>query len=305
MRVSQQIGWSQESKLIYELIKQTEELNKFLPGNLTNGHVNISRQIGWSNESNLYYEWLKSLAKLQREGTITTTTSTTTTLPPIPSLRINPPSTNTFDIPEYPSPVEGESSDFTIEWLQYMHTDTSFPRIYSIGQYPAQNAVSIEGDTLYLWLNGSIFGSAYLPDYIDPYLDTWIHIVITRKTTDLGVWANGIKIIEFSTYTSAIPTNGLDFYIGSENAENTYYNGLISNFRWSQGAVYGTDPPPPYPTNPLTVLDSTILLIGTGTDLTSQLTDQTGVNTITASGCVYNTNSGISGYDGSLQFGTI
>ena len=226
--------------------------------------------------------------------------------PPIPPtnplLKVNPPSVNTFDIPAY-----GDGgSDFTIEWLQYMHTDADFPRIYSIGQYPAQNAVSIEGDTLYLWLNGSDVGSAYLPNFIDPYLDTWIHIVVTRKGTGLAVWANGVKIIGTLPYPDAIPTNGLDFYIGSENAVDTYYNGLISNFRWNKGeAVYGIDPPP-YPTVPLIVETGTVLLVGQGTDLTSQLTDVTGTNTITANGCTYNTDSGISGdTNGSIQFGTI
>ena len=64
MRISQQIGWSQESKLIYQLIQQTERLNQILPGNQAGFKVPVSKQIGWSNESNLYYEWLVSLSKL-------------------------------------------------------------------------------------------------------------------------------------------------------------------------------------------------------------------------------------------------
>jgi len=65
MRISQQIGWSQESKLIYQIVKQTERLNQVLPGNQPAANTTrVSRQIGWSNESNLYYEWLRSLDKL-------------------------------------------------------------------------------------------------------------------------------------------------------------------------------------------------------------------------------------------------
>ncbi len=65
MRISQQIGWSQESKLIYQLVKQTERLNQILPGNQSAANTTrVSKQIGWSNESNLYYEWLRSLDKL-------------------------------------------------------------------------------------------------------------------------------------------------------------------------------------------------------------------------------------------------
>jgi len=65
MRVSQQIGWSQESKLIYQLIKETDRMNELLPGNQPAANTTrVSRMIGWSNEANLYYEWLRSLDKL-------------------------------------------------------------------------------------------------------------------------------------------------------------------------------------------------------------------------------------------------
>jgi len=87
MRVSQQIGWSQESKLIYQLIKETDRLNELLPGNQPAANTTrVSRMIGWSNEANLYYEWLRSLDKLtQHYGCPDcTTTSTTTAIPPTP-----------------------------------------------------------------------------------------------------------------------------------------------------------------------------------------------------------------------------
>lgn len=219
-----------------------------------------------------------------------------------PKLKINPDTSTRFDIPAY---TGGTDSDFTIEWLQYMHSDTSFPRIYSIGQYPAQNAISIEGDTLYLWLNGGIVSSESMP--ID-YLNKWYHMVVTRSADTILVWAtdssnNSTQMIN-ATYSNAIPTNGLDFYIGSENADGTYYNGLINNFRWSKDlAVYGTSSPT-YPTAPFNV-GTAILLIGQGTDLATQLIDQSSTCTITASNITYNSNSGISGYNGSLKFGTI
>ena len=226
--------------------------------------------------------------------------------PPPPTLKVNSPSSTTFDIPAY---TGGGDSDFTIEWLQYMKSDVDFPRIYSIGQYPAQNAVSIEGGTLYLWLNGSIAGSYDLATLSNGYLEIWLHIVVTRKADGLRVWAgysyDSYTLLFIDATDEAISTNGLDFYIGSENASNTYYNGFISNFRWCTGTdVYGTSSPT-YPTSILTVTPETILLIGEGTDLSSQLTDQSGTCTITNTNCIYSFNSGISGVDGSIQFGTI
>ena len=209
-----------------------------------------------------------------------------------PTLKVNPITINQFDI--------RANEDFTIEWLQYMHTDYGFPRIYSIGQNPAQNSIYIENGVLYLWLNGDIASSAILSGY----LNTWVHIVVTRKDNVIYVWGNGTNLIA-KNYFNAILANGLDFYIGSENAPNTYYNGLISNFRWNYNfAVYGIDSPA-YPTVPLDKTSESILLIGQGDDLFQQLTDQTGLSTITNTYCTYNADSGISGFDGSIQFGTI
>lgn len=80
MRISRQIGWSQEANLIYQIIKQTERLNQILPGNQAAYRTGISKQIGWSNEANLYYEWLVSLNKLTAHfGCPDCTTTTTTT----------------------------------------------------------------------------------------------------------------------------------------------------------------------------------------------------------------------------------
>jgi len=94
MRISRQIGWSQEANLIYELIQQTERLNQILPGNQAAVRTGISKQIGWSTEANLYYEWLRSLNKLTTHfgcpDCVPTTTTTTTLFPPVPgdTLRI-------------------------------------------------------------------------------------------------------------------------------------------------------------------------------------------------------------------------
>lgn len=67
MRVSQQIGWSQEGKLIYEIIKQLRQLGGSL--GTTNGQIDVSKEIGIKNDVNLYYEWLKELSRLGVLGT--------------------------------------------------------------------------------------------------------------------------------------------------------------------------------------------------------------------------------------------
>lgn len=229
-------------------------------------------------------------------------------IPPInPLLKVNPPSVNTFDIPEW---ITGNDGNFTIEWLQYMYTDTNFPRLYSIGQYPAQNAVSVEGGVLYLWLNGSIQGTYDLSLLSGGYIDVWVNVVVERYKDFIRVWLQPFgqypaqNVIEISN-TAAIPTLGNDLYIGSENAPNTYYNGLISNFRFTINYAVNGGGVPDYPMNALLPVTGTVLLIGVGGDLPKQLTDQAEINTITASNLTYNIDSGIASVEGSIQFGTI
>jgi hypothetical protein len=69
---SKQIGWSQESNLIWEIAKEVEQINRIVGagkpnGTSATGNVGIpSRQIGQSQEANLLYELLKQVARLRQ-----------------------------------------------------------------------------------------------------------------------------------------------------------------------------------------------------------------------------------------------
>lgn len=69
---SKQIGWSQESNLIWEIAKELEQLNRLLgvgkpSGTSSQGNVGLpSKQIGWSQETNLLYEVLKQVCKIRQ-----------------------------------------------------------------------------------------------------------------------------------------------------------------------------------------------------------------------------------------------
>ena len=82
MATSRQIGWDQESNLIYQIVKQLERLNQIIPNNQPALAPMMKRQIGWSQQSNLYYEWLRETDILtQHFANCCNTTTTTTTLP--------------------------------------------------------------------------------------------------------------------------------------------------------------------------------------------------------------------------------
>ena len=85
---SRQIGWSNESNLIWQIAKELEKINQHVgagnPSSMSSkGYLGLpSKQIGWSQESNLLYEVLKQLKMLNGNITPGSTTSTTTTSTP-------------------------------------------------------------------------------------------------------------------------------------------------------------------------------------------------------------------------------
>jgi len=167
------------------------------------------------------------------------------------------------------------SSDFnvgtgnvTIEWFQYMTTSSSYPRIFSIGAYPsAVIGVSIEGGTMYVW----IAGGARISVSISGYTNVWIHFAIVRNGTSLVLYRNGTSI-GTATNSSNI-TSALNLLIGSEGGANTYYGGNITNFRWTNSAVYTSNFTTP--SSPLSSLPQTKLLLLFST-LAGLLTDSSG-----------------------------
>lgn len=250
-----------------------------------------AKQIGWSQESNLLWEISKQLdltINLMCTGPCPTTT-TTTTAAPLPG-NVEIAASTDFDI----------TKDFTIEMFVNLSNLDGFQRPYSFGAYPAPNAISIEGDQLYFWANGS----PLLNGSFAPTLGQWYHICIMGSGPTAYMFIDGLKVA-FSSYTLPILSGGLPLTIGYGNEPSSYFNGYMSNFRWSQSALYSTSGFA-VPTAPLTVEPSTILLIFQGNSLPLELTDNSGNgHNASNTGANYSTNNPFVGYQGSLQMGTV
>jgi hypothetical protein len=130
------------------------------------------------------------------------------------------------------------TGDFTIEWFQYQTAAGSFPRIFSIGTYSSASiAVSIEGGTFYLWVNGSaVFSSSVT------ILNQWVHFAVCRSGTSLRVFRNGTQIGTTITNSSDINDTVNAFTMGNETTKSVgaSYQGLITNFRWVKGSALYT-----------------------------------------------------------------
>ena len=192
------------------------------------------------------------------------------------------------------------SGSFTIEMFVNMNNLDGYPRPYSFGAYPAPNAMSIEGNQLYFWANNTNL----INGTFNPTLGEWNHIAVMGSGSTAYMFINGFMVAS-SPYDGEISSQGLPLTIGYGNEPNSGFNGLMSNFRWTDAAVYPTGGFTP-PTGSLTDLTDTVLLIFQGTDINAQLLDNSGNNhNATNSGATYSVLNPFTGTTGSLQMGNI
>jgi hypothetical protein len=150
-----------------------------------------------------------------------------------------------------------ETSDFTIEWFQNQNDNNSFPRVFSIGNFPASIGVSIEGGVFYFWAGSAIsFGS------VVPYKNQWVHFAISRQGSSLRVFKNGIQIGNTVNNTTNFNNTTSSLCIGNETNPSTVaaFGGNITNFRWIKGSALYTSNFS-VPTSPLNAVNNTKLLL--------------------------------------------
>jgi hypothetical protein len=190
--------------------------------------------------------------------------------------------------------------DFTIEMFVNMNNISNFPRPYSLGVYPAANAISLENSLLYFWGDNA----PLLSGTFAPTLGQWYHLCVTGVGGSLYILIDGVQVAS-GPYDGAISSQNLPVTIGYGNEPGSGFNGLISNFRWTESYVY--DPTGfTVPISPLTDLAATRLLIFQGTDLNAQLTDNSGNgHNATNSGATYSALNPFAGTEGSLQMGNV
>lgn len=191
--------------------------------------------------------------------------------------------------------------DFTIEmFLNLSNTDSPFPRPYSFGMYPAANAISIEGGSLYFWADNAVAMSGPF----DPAVGEWSHVAVMGTGSGMYTFVDGVGVTS-GMYSGTISSQGLPLTLGYGNEEGSYYNGLMSNFRWTNAAIYPTEGFTP-PTSPLTALSQSILLTFQGTNTNALLLDNSGNgNNASGSNIVYNTSNPFAGVTGSIQMGRV
>ena len=153
------------------------------------------------------------------------------------------------------------TGNFTIEWHQYQTDNNSYPRIFSIGNYPSTSiGISIEGGTLYFWSNGTYRGTISL----GTFRNIWIHFAIVRSSNVTTVYRNGVaSIIWADTYNYNSASN---MVVSNETTVSTgaAFGGYMAYFHVMKGfAKYTTTFQVPN-TFPTATANTTLLLMASG-----------------------------------------
>ena len=262
-----------------------------------------SRQIGWGTEENLLWQISKQLESLTKvvyniPNNTTTTTSTTSTTSTTTSTTTAAPGPGNVGIAA--STDFDIVGDFTIEMFVNLSNLDGFPRPYSFGAYPAPNAMSIEGGSLYFWANNA----SLINGTFSPNTGQWYHLCVMGSGSTAYMFIDGSNVAS-SPYGGTISSQSLPLTIGDGNEPNSSFNGLMSNFRWTDSALYSTSGFT-VPTSTLPNVANTKLLIFQGTNLPQQLADNSGnAHNATNSGATYSASNPFAGTEGSLQMGVV
>jgi hypothetical protein len=194
------------------------------------------------------------------------------------------------------------TGDFTIEMFVNFDNLTGFQRPYSFGVYPAPNAISFEstGGYTYFWANESNLITA-TTSY---NTGQWYHICVMGSGETVYMFVDGVEIGS-AAYSGSISSLGLPLTIGYGNEADSGFKGKMSNFRWTESAVYTIDGFT-VPVAPLTDLANTVLLTFQGNDLNALLLDNSGNgHNATNEGATFSAEDPFASAAGSLQMGVV
>ena len=128
--------------------------------------------------------------------------------------------------------LDATGQAWCVEGFFYQSDSNPFPRVFSIGTYPSASiAISLEGGTMYYWMNGGIVATPTKPNTI-----TWNHFAFASDGTSTSLYLNGNQVTSVNQTLPNI-VGGI-LYIGAESPAgipNANFGGFINSFRWTVG----------------------------------------------------------------------
>jgi hypothetical protein len=123
-------------------------------------------------------------------------------------------------------------SPWCVEGFFYQTDSNAFPRVFSIGSYPATKiAISIEGGTMYFWMNNGVAGTISKPTP-----NQWHHFAFASDGTSTNMFVDGVQFNSFAG--TIVDVSGGTLVIGEEtptSGTDTAFGGYMNSFRWTVG----------------------------------------------------------------------
>lgn len=159
------------------------------------------------------------------------------------------------------------TQDFTVEWFQYLSTDTYNPVAFSLGYNDSGYPYTILGGSWqgpqqqhqFMYVQTADLYQA--PIFSDMTIESnWVHVALVRDSGTMTVYMNGQQKDQFSLLYDMSTVTGASLTLGNAPYPypglDTLFTGNISNFRITDGPVYTSSfavPSVPYPSTPYTV----------------------------------------------------
>jgi hypothetical protein len=178
------------------------------------------------------------------------------------------------------------TDDFTVEFfLKRTGNGTGFPRVFSIGpDTEATLGCSIESGTAYIWADNGTGAGQWMNGAMPASYNNgsaWCHIAVSRISGVTRLYVGGQYKSKSSSVRSINGTihAGEPMYMGGDGATN-WFQGKLTNFRWVNTGLYaGSETTITVPTEPLSNIAQTKLLL-LGGSVENPVLDATGINTL-------------------------
>ena len=189
------------------------------------------------------------------------------------------------------------TSDFTVEFfLKRTGNGTGFPRVFSIGpDTEATLGCSIESGTAYIWADNGTGAGQWMNGAMPAGYNNgsaWCHIAVSRISGVTRLYIDGQYKSKSSNVRSINGTihAGEPMYMGGDGATN-WFQGKLTNFRWVNTGLYaGSETTITVPTEPLSNISQTKLLL-LGGSVANPVLDATGINTLVDSNTQWNSDT--------------
>lgn len=183
------------------------------------------------------------------------------------------------------------NQNFTIEWFQYQYSGKQDVYLFHMGPVasvfdgipptdipairPMNLGVSFNSNTLYVTIGDRGYAIPLSPS---DYLDRWAHFAISRKSSTIRVFVNGVLCKRFAS-RSAVDNYMLYFGNYEGGGDETAFDGILFDFLFTKGIAKYTETFQ-VPTSSPTIINGNTQFYITGDEIVGEQSENVIINSV-------------------------